>query len=143
MKATLHSILAVITLTATISTAQAEDSPEARYQRFLSGSAIPKEDFSRLLFAAHIQENASPQLLSFALQNPYKNSVIIGIVVTLSYTEAQSQKEKVIDLFYDCGDLLPLSCHNGRLNLFESDEIAMLKPTISIKEVHVRKLKKS
>ena len=120
----------------------ADDSSEVRYQRFLSSGVLPKEEFTKLQIAGTFRYSNS-SVLTVEVQNGLRNSVIVGIIVAISYKDEITQKEKETNYFIDCGDALPLTARAIDISPFQGDELQKLKPSFLLKEVRVRKLKKS
>ena len=129
----------------------ADDSPESRYQSFLSAPSLAHEDITKVTLEAVIRTGLNPNLLKFALHNGMKDMVITGFIINVTYKDGSTHvdrygnvyKNKEIDLFYNQEEALPLTCIYGNIPILKGNEIENGKPVFSIKEIRVRDLKKS
>jgi len=113
-------------------------------KRFLAVMAAPsatKEQREKLMFSASIPSNYAEWGVSYELQNGLPDSVVAGIVMNIAYKDPESGEVKNIEVFSDCGDTLPFSVTGGHVGFFQAEKISKLSPTITLKDVKVRKLK--
>jgi len=144
MKALLTKLLAALTACCITAASFAEEPVnlnEQRYKEFLAAIPLTKDEQAKILFAAEIPDNTTPVGVRYELLNGLTDSVVVGLVLSLSFTDEPSGKETTIDLYGDCGDILPLTSGGEHLVFFQAERIAKLNPKISLKEIRVRKLK--
>jgi hypothetical protein len=135
------TVLAVCVLTVSSFAEEPASPGEQRYKEFLAAIPLTKEEQAKILFAAEIPDNVSPAGVSYEILNGLTDSVVVGVVLSLSFKDEPAGKETTIDLYGDCGDILPLTSGREHLVFFQADRIAKLNPKISLKEIRVRKLK--
>ncbi len=144
MKTTLTRYLAAIAMTVVVSSAFAEvivNPAEQRYKEFMAATPAAKEDGDKILFSAEIPSNMRPYGVSYEIQNGLSDSVIVGLVIAVTYKEEGSDKEHTIELYADCEDTLPLTSREGHVPFFQAERISKLSPKISVKEIRIRKVR--
>lgn len=113
---------------------------EARYREFLASPRATEEQLARILFRASFPENYAAPRLRYEMQNTLKDSVLLGAIMSVTYLDPESKKERTIEVYVDLGDTMPLSATDGSVSVFQAAEIVKLNPKISLEEIRLRKI---
>lgn len=113
---------------------------EAEYRKYLAATPATPEQMSQILSKISISTNSSPVFLYTEIQNGLADQIVIGAVVSVTFTDPATGKEKTLEVFADIPEILPLASSIGSARLFDGEEIAKLSPTLTLKEVRLRKM---
>jgi len=113
---------------------------EAEYRAYLAATPATPEQMSQILSKISILTNYSPTLLSTEIQNGLADQIIVGALVSVTFTDPATGKEKTLEVFAELPEILPKTASSGSARLFDGQEIAKLSPTLTLKEVRLRKL---
>lgn len=113
---------------------------ERRYAKFMAAKPATPEQLEKIQFAAEIPTNVSPFSVAFQIQNGLTEQVLVGMILTVTYHDPATNTEKVVELYQDCRDLVPLSSMSGQIPLFKGAEVVKLSPKIALKEVRIRQI---
>lgn len=113
---------------------------EAEYRKYLAGTPATPEQMSKILSKVSILTNYSPMQLQTEVQNGLADQIIVGAIVAVTYADPATGKEKTIEVFADFPEILPLTASSCTSRLFDGEEIVKLSPTLTLKEVRLRKI---
>lgn len=103
--------------------------------RVLKYPALTDVELKQVPFKASLPERDSPNGAYVSLHNPFRDKIVAGIVLEISYKKPSSDKPTVLELYLqmNCG---PLQSAGNQLSFFEADEARKAGATITLKEVH-------
>ncbi|GAT32138.1 hypothetical protein TSACC_2535 [Terrimicrobium sacchariphilum] len=113
---------------------------EDDYRRYLAATPATPEQMSKILSRMNILTNYFPVLLQTEVQNGLTDQIVVGAIVAVTYTDPATGKEKTLDVFAALPEILPLTASSCTSRLFDGEEIAKLSPTLTLKEVRLRKM---
>ncbi len=113
---------------------------ERRYAKFMAARAATPEQLEKIQFAADIPSSVSPIGVAFQVQNGLTDQVLVGMIITVTYLDPTTNTEKVVELYRDCADLVPLSALQGTVPLFKGADIVKSSPKVALKEARIRQI---
>lgn len=113
---------------------------EAEYRKYLAATPATPEQMSKILSKVSILTNYSPMQLQTEVQNGLADQIIVGAIVAVTYADPATGKEKTIEVFANLAETLPLTASSCTSRLFDGKEIVKLSPTLTLKEVRLRKI---
>jgi len=113
---------------------------EADYRRYLAATPATPEQMSQILSKISVATNISPVQLQTEIQNGLTDQIVVGAIVAVTFTDPATGKEKTLEVFAELPEILPLTSSIGTARLFDGQEMAKLSPTLTLKEVRLRKL---
>lgn len=133
---TIKRLFLLILLVTTASSSAASGPEILRFRAFAEAEIATKEQSESVLFSAYMMGCA----ISFEIQNQLPDSMIVGIIIRVSYKDPDSGKQQTLDVYADCQNTLPFSYYQGSVAFFHSTEIGKLNPSLSLKEIRIEKI---